>query len=113
VADARERAAIELGEDASDEVFAERTAELLDAQDGPDWRRWLELEGMCLREYQARRSSRAGAAGESSQRAAARHRRAAELAGVDTTSAEYRDTLRGGEGPKRRKGTTGRRFRQG
>jgi len=113
--EARERAAIELPEDASDTDFQRATEALVRELVGPDWDRWVRVERQCLLDCRARAAAKRGAAGESTARAAARHRQEAIRQGIDVGSAEYRDTLRGGEGPKpaKRRRSSGGRFRPG
>jgi hypothetical protein len=81
--------------------YAERFAELF--RQAPQWEAWDSTTQKCVRDYQSRQKQKRGKAEFSTSREAARKRVAAERAEIDVTGAEYLDTLRGGEGAKRKR----------
>jgi hypothetical protein len=78
--------------------------ELFDAMSqAEDFDRWLEVERAEVEAWGRRVVASRAKTVEGTERAAARHRQRARAAGVDLTSAEYLDSLGGGEGAGRRR----------
>lgn len=97
--DARERASV-YGDSLDAEDYARLVAQTL--AESPKGSAWTKTASTCAKQYKQRQSAKQKAT-FSTAREAARKRSEALQQGMDTGSAEYRDTLRGGEGSRRRK----------
>lgn len=97
--DASERAAIAV-EGGASEDWAEVTHDILRLH--PRYADWVQATRDCAESFRRQASLRKPKATFSTAREAARRRQDAIAQGVDVTSAEYFDTLGGGEGRRRR-----------
>jgi len=101
--EAQEQAAV-FAENAGQEEYDCAVRDAL--QKHPNYKLWEKTATDCARQFHDREEKRRGKATFSTARESMQKRVRALAAGMDVTSAEYTDTLRGGEGkrkPKRRR----------
>ena len=100
LASAQERASI-FAENAGQAEWECVVRDLL--MEHPKYKLWEKTATACARQFHGREEKRRGKATFSTARESAQKRVRALAAGMDVTSVEYTDTLRGGEGKRRPK----------